>query len=292
MENTSSLSGSLQESPFDQIIPVITQSVPVERIYLTGRQRHKIVVENIFNVFINPSTEESSYDLVVIVSAEERRSENELQDVIENRCKVIAPVNVLIMALPKFRQLLDVGHPFIFAVTHAAMLLFDSGTITATLNKLPDEKEFIEQSRADITGWSHSATVFLDGAGYYVQAGHPNMSAFMLHQATEHCLIGLIRTMTGYKVHTHNIDKLLRYARSYSLELNGLFPRNTPEEIHLFQLLQKAYVDARYKPTYTITQAEVLIITTRVQKIQTLVQEICHTQLNALENSINQAGIA
>jgi uncharacterized protein len=52
---------------------------------------------------------------------------------------------------------------------------------------------------------------------------------------------------TGYKPKTHNLDKLKRYAKRFSEELEKVFPDNTPEEKHLFDLLKRGYIDARYK---------------------------------------------
>ena len=38
------------------------------------------------------------------------------------------------------------------------------------------------------------------------------------------------------------------------INLPMVFPLNTPEDKHLFKLLRNAYVDARYKPSYVITE--------------------------------------
>lgn len=288
MENASSFIDQVPGSPFDQIIPVITQAVLTERIYVTGRFRRSITVESIFNIFINPSIEETSFDLIVVVSAEEKRSDNELQDIIENRCKAVVPVTVLIMPVQKFRQLLESGHPFVYAISQSALQVYDTGNITVTAEKIPDTREWLDSARVDLDNWAHSAKISMEGAGYYIQNGHLGMAAFLLHQAAEHCYIALIRVMTGYRVHTHNLDKLMRYSRCFSLEINELFARNTPEEIHLFQLLQRAYVDARYKYDYVISPAEIQVLTARIRKLHALVLDICGQQLRALENNTPQ----
>src|SRR3546814_10264381 len=57
----------------------------------------------------------------------------------------------------------------------------------------------------------------------------------------------MIRVFAGLHTSTHNLNKLLRYTRLFSMEPSAVFPRNTPEEMHLFDLLFKGYSDARYR---------------------------------------------
>jgi hypothetical protein len=80
----------------------------------------------------------------------------------------------------------------------------------------------------------------------------------------------VILVETGYKPKTHNLDKLKRYAKRFSEELDTVFPDNTPEEKHLFDLLKRGYVDARYKEHYEITAEELnlALLIERVGKLQ------------------------
>ena len=83
---------------------------------------------------------------------------------------------------------------------------------------------------------------------------------FNLHQAAERTYNAVILVETGYKPKTHNLDKLKRYSKRFSQELEGIFPDNTPQEKHLFDLLKRGYVDARYKDHYEITSEELALL--------------------------------
>jgi HEPN domain-containing protein len=109
------------------------------------------------------------------------------------------------------------------------------------------------------------------------------MAAFMLHQAVEHALVGLVRVYTGYRFGTHNIDKLLRYANTFTNEVVVLFPKNTKEEAGLFNLLRRAYVDARYREDYTITANEVAVLLRRVEELHKIVKTLCEEKSTELE---------
>ena len=50
--------------------------------------------------------------------------------------------------------------------------------------------------------------------------------------------------MHTYKI--HDLEELIKAAKTHSLEITKVFPLDTEEEIRLFNLLLKAYIEARY----------------------------------------------
>src|SRR3546814_3989466 len=83
------------------------------------------------------------------------------------------------------------------------------------------------------------ASKFLAGAEFYAGNGDLRHSVFMLHQATERVWSAMIRVFAGLHTSTHNLNKLLRYTPLFRMEPSAVFPRNTPEAMHLFDLLFK-----------------------------------------------------
>jgi hypothetical protein len=57
------------------------------------------------------------------------------------------------------------------------------------------------------------------------------------------------------------------------------FPQGTEQEQARFELLRKAYVDARYKPSYTITPDELEWLAGRVQYLQELTLKLCEDKI-------------
>ena len=64
-----------------------------------------------------------------------------------------------------------------------------------------------------------------------------------------------------------------------------VFPQGTEEEKKRFELLRKAYVDARYKPSYTITQQELEWLAERVQFLQALTEKLCKEKIASFDLS-------
>ena len=96
----------------------------------------------------------------------------------------------------------------------------------------------------------------------------------MLHQSAEQALRTLLKIGTGYHVNTHNIDRLIRYAGLVSYQLPDILPQKTEQQKRLFGLLQRAYVDARYKEDYKISTDDLLYLMEKVQQIHDILSAI------------------
>lgn len=121
------------------------------------------------------------------------------------------------------------------------------------------------------------AREFLTGSELYRLRKQYAMAAFMLHQSAEQALHTLLKAGTGYHAHTHSIERLLLYASLVSYQLLDLFPRQTERDKRLFTLLQKAYIDTRYKD-YSISDDELLCLSEKVKHIHRLLAEVEKTR--------------
>ncbi|WP_218067988.1 hypothetical protein, partial [Candidatus Thiosymbion oneisti] len=65
----------------------------------------------------------------------------------------------------------------------------------------------------------------------------------------------------------------------------SIFPRATDVEKERFKLLRKAYVDARYKPSYTITKEELNWLAERVQELQAVTEKLCREKIASYEQA-------
>ena len=63
------------------------------------------------------------------------------------------------------------------------------------------------------------------------------------------------------------------------MRLAEAWPRGTKFEQRCFELLRRAYVDARYSPHYKISDEELAWLGERVTTLQALVKSICEERL-------------
>ena len=89
-------------------------------------------------------------------------------------------------------------------------------------------------------------------------------------------LLVLRRTSRG----PHDIEELVRRAAVQAGNLAGALPRTgAPEEERLFQLLKRAYIDARYSKSYRIEAEELGHLAERVRELAGRIREACMVRM-------------
>jgi HEPN domain-containing protein len=108
-----------------------------------------------------------------------------------------------------------------------------------------------------------------------------NEAAFILHQVTERLYTAILLVFTRYKPKFHDLLVLRKFANTIDPELAMVFPLDNPENKHLFKLLRNAYVDARYKPSYVITEIELSKLADQVNHLKILCEKFCHEKIES-----------
>lgn len=105
----------------------------------------------------------------------------------------------------------------------------------------------------------------------------------MLHQATERAYHCLLLTLTLYSPKSHRIKVLRSKAEDLDKKLITAWPRDNRIARRHFELLSRAYVEARYSSNYHISSDELAWLTDRVKVLQELVANICHEYLASIQ---------
>ena len=114
----------------------------------------------------------------------------------------------------------------------------------------------MERAERNFAYWFESANEFLKMYAFGASTGMSSNAAFQLHQAAERLYVTTNPVFTGYKRKEHNLQKLHEEAAPVHPDIASVLPRSTPEDKHLFDLLRRAYIDARYDESYRITADE------------------------------------
>ena len=197
--------------------------------------------------------------LLVIVSNDERKQGHELSSTLEESCKPLATVTALVHSTGDFLKAVERKNYF-FCQSLLKPVLNLSGNL---LLPVPPEtnQELLKQNREkNFQHWYGLADAFLNGANYYFNAGSYGLACFSLHQATENALTAIIRAALGYRANLHNLARLLRITQMFTEDLKTIFFLNTIEGVRLFNLLQKAYNDSRYKDDFKPDEALVKLL--------------------------------
>lgn len=177
---------------------------------------------------------------------------------------------------------LERGHYFFCDIKKEGVLLHNSGNHKLARRRKLDPEELQKVTRDDFRHWFKSASEYLSAFDHALKRRFYNKAAFELHQATERYFHAIALTFTRYKPKLHDLEELDKNASSQHPDFFTVFPRATEEQKRHFELLRKAYIDARYKRDYKITKRELEYLATRVRKLQRLTKKICREKIASL----------
>ncbi|AQS42348.1 MAG: Putative nucleotidyltransferase [Candidatus Tokpelaia hoelldobleri] len=234
----------------------------------------------------------SDYDLLVIVSKEDftepefwRHAEERIDREWLVTKRIKTPVEPIYHSYEDVNGQIAMGRPFFLDILRDGIVLYEAegypfskpGKMTQEQKQEEAQKYFDKWYRLSQLALKHARTSFeettVDGREAL------NFSAFLAHQATEHIYHCLLLTLTLYSPKMHNIKKLRSLAEAVVPELADIWPRNKRLYKRAFELLRRAYVEARYSPEYEITKEELEWLFERIELLQNRVKEICEAHL-------------
>jgi predicted nucleotidyltransferase/HEPN domain-containing protein len=227
---------------------------------------------------------QSDFDLLVIVETKSEaiqgRFEREIEEAIEKSESIKTPVSIIVHEIDFVNKRLKKAQYFFTDIQKEGILLYDSEKfqLKEARELLPAERKKLAQE--DFFYWFNNANSYYKQYGLAMKENELLVSAFLLHQVVERLYSGILLVFTRYKPNTHDLLILRKIANSVDTRLIPIFPLDTPENKDLFKLLRKAYVDARYKPSYMITHDELSVLANRVEKLREIGQLICTEAIN------------
>ncbi|MDX5331038.1 MAG: HEPN domain-containing protein [Caulobacteraceae bacterium] len=235
----------------------------------------------------------SDYDLLVVVNYEQltdleywaKADEHLLRELAITQ-RLSAPANFIVHSLQDVNQRLSQGRYFFSDIVREGVALYEAPAHPfARVEPLPPVTELADATEY-FQYWHRSAGRYLQTGVEHTSRGWSNEAAFELHQATERLYHCVLLVLTLYSPKSHKLNFLRSQAEQLDGRLAAAWPRGTRFERRCFELLRKAYVEARYSPNYEITAEELAWLGARVSHLQTLVAEVCEARLAELRQKI------
>ncbi|MFO0576141.1 MAG: HEPN domain-containing protein [Polyangia bacterium] len=224
----------------------------------------------------------SDFDLCVVVDTEKQAADVALWSELEKRAREIAgriPVTLIVHDIKFINHEIRRGQFFFADVANEGVLLVDKRRYSLAKPKALNAAERLELAEYNFATWFDSATEFWRLSRYATVRNLTKHAAFLLHQATERYYHAAHLVFTGYKQQTHDIEKLGTMAAEQHALLVEALPKTEPEDKRLFDLLKKAYIEARYSGSYRITQEELSTLQARVIALAERVRTACLEKL-------------
>jgi HEPN domain-containing protein len=267
-----------QYKMLEKAVDIIVRAIRPEKIILFGMYSRS--ADPGFLKLLPPAL--AAFDLLIITREKEDRSDYEIQDIVESRCREEASVTALVHDIAYVNKRVKERQYFFSMVLREGTLVYDARRTTLAEALNPNLQEVRQTAEKDFDRWNRQARDFFYGAEFLKEKRGWNTATFLLHQAAEQCYQAILLAFMGYKPTTHNLDKLRRYTNRFSVELAVLFPLDNEEEEDIFRLLTNGYVSARYKEEFIITENEVGLLTERIRRLLDIAERVCNDHFTSL----------
>ena len=182
-------------------------------------------------------------------------------------------------SIDDLNKAIDKNRYFYTDIKREGIMLYNSGCYKLARRRKQNYREIKELAEEYYNERFERGNEFLLGAIFYNEQGLHKMASFNLHQACENYYNSIILTFTLYSPKEHSLIKLSARAKTHSLESSKAFPRNTEEEKRLFDLLQDAYVQARYSLHFRITQEDIEALIPKVELLRDIARQCCEERI-------------
>jgi uncharacterized protein len=228
---------------------------------------------------------QSDFDLLAVVKNEALATSIERKDSLHKRLnrEIKTPVSLIAEDIHFVNRRISKGQYFYTDILREGILLHDSERFELAEPQELSMPERKKQAQEDFEYWLENARQCYGGFEIFLQREWYNKAAFELHQTTERLYGTILLVFTRYKPSTHDLEKLGQLVASIEPEFLKVFPQGTEEDKAKFELLRKAYVSARYKPSYSITRQELEWLAERVMHLQALTEELCKMKIASYE---------
>lgn len=233
---------------------------------------------------------QSDFDLLVIVSHEDLTDIAGYWYIAEDKIlhdpAVQRPVNIIVHTLDEVNKALGRGEYFWVDIVRDGVVLYELPNhalatpkpLTAADALAMAEGYFAEQ-RVSLANWIEMGA-FASSKGN--DRDWRNKAVFNLHQATETAYACFLLVWTLYFPRSHNIKFLRSIAEDKEPRLVDAWPRASRADRRRFELLKRAYVEARYSPSYEVGVEDLEALTASVRELRDIVEALGFERLDEL----------
>jgi predicted nucleotidyltransferase/HEPN domain-containing protein len=236
---------------------------------------------------------QSDFDLLIVVNDDRLtdrvqywvKAEERLNRELAITRTLRTPVNFIVHSLHEVNDGLAHGRFFFMDVRRDGIAIYQSDDSELAEPKPKTPAEALAMAQEYLDEWFPSAHSFYRSFEHSVADGFLKNAAFQLHQSTEQLYHCVLLVCTFYTPHVHNLAFLRTQAERLDRRLTYVWPMDSRKERAMFEKLKDAYVKARYSKHYRISAEELAWLSSCVEELGRVVQEVCMERIQMLERS-------
>ncbi len=232
---------------------------------------------------------QSDFDLLVVVNHQDLTDIAHYWYVAEDRilrdAEIARPVNIIVHSLDEVNQSLKRGEYFWVDIARDGIILYELPCHPLATPMPLTAADAYQMAEAYFEEWLRKVDSAIKGANFYIGDQEFKDAAFTLHQAVERAYICFLLVRTLYFPRSHNIKFLRSLAEDSEPRLIEAWPREQRIDRRRFQLLKRAYVEARYSTAYEISVEELSAILGCVRTLRDAVEQVSRERLEQLRSA-------
>lgn len=278
MKTSLSYLPQIKQDQILHIVDIIKAVANPEKIILFGSYATNQFVEDLYMEDGVRYEYISDYDFLIVSKNEDEKEFIKKSKIVDKgRGLFKTPVNPIIHTIEYVNEGLEFGQYFFTDILKEGILLHDTGETKFSVARDLTKEEQIQIAKRHFDQWFASGKALLNSSNFNLKEKEFKLSIFELHQACECFYNTVLLVFTGYKPKTHNLDILRQYAKPLSKGLFSVFPfpNENEHETHLFDVLKRSYIEARYKNDFVVDEEELKALRDKISKMKTITEEIC-----------------
>lgn len=230
----------------------------------------------------------SDFDVLVIVN-ESRFADYRYWDRATDRLNrdpvVSVPVGMIVHSGRDVNNALRNAQYFFTDIRQEGILLYEMDDRELAEPGVLTAEQALRQGQDHFSKRFASSVNFLDTARYELSKGMLSHAAFQLHQSVEQAYSTLLLVLTNYSPASHNIKFLRMLGEDRDLRLVEAWPRNQHRHNAWFNILNEAYVKARYSKHYEISEEALDWLMQRAELLHGMVRRACDEKVLTLRDA-------
>lgn len=207
------------------------------------------------------------YDVYIIIPERPGRKLVHLQPYLDLAGLSAIPITCSLFTWAKVKDGFNKGQLFFLLNFNQRHLVYDDGSLSIPNLGFSEHLLAKEQMHRLFAPNFKLANAFLQGAFSESKREELCLAVFMLHQATEFTYRAFLLSFCGTDQKTHSIAVFQNHLKRLTPTLNAVFNLDIPEDKRLFDLLEDAYLHARYEPSFKVSASDFELLYAKVQQI-------------------------
>ncbi|RWA68022.1 nucleotidyltransferase and HEPN domain-containing protein [Mesorhizobium sp.] len=205
--------------------------------------------------------------------------------------EIDTPVSFIVHSRREVNTALREGQYFFVDIRRDGVVLYELDEEPLAVPIVARPADVARVAREHFEDRLPQARVFAKTVQFLIGEGNYKEAAFLLHQSIEQAYAALLLILTNYSPASHNIKFLRSLAEDQAQQLAEVWPRDHQRFVAWFNVINEAYVKARYSRHFEITPEALQWLAERVSDLIDRIEAISRARLEKLKNEASTAAL-